>query len=111
MNTSLNSEAKFLAPKLPTKSKAILPQKYRDQVGQEFRWKGHLFCDINEKPFIAKVLDVRLSNKTMSDVENKHKRWAGVEYLIHNPRTKQRRWTLPFKIEEIDLSKQEVRHD
>ena len=111
MNTSLNSEAKFLAPKLPIKSKAILPQKYRDQVGKTLYFEGQLFCNIKEKPFKTNVLDVRLSKSTISDINNKYKRWAGVEYLIHNPRTNQRRWTLPFIIEEIDLSKQEVRHD
>ena len=111
MNTSLNSGDNFSAPKLPTKSKAILPQKYRDEVGKTRQFEGNIFCHVNEKPFITQVLDVRLSKLTIGDINNKYKRWAAVEFLIHNPRTKQRRWTRPFKIEEIDLSKQEVRHD
>jgi hypothetical protein len=111
MRTSLNSGRKFPDPMLPAKSKAILPQKYRDEVGQIHQFKGNVFCHIDENLFAAKVLDVRLSKLTIADRTNKHKRWAAVEFLILNPRTIQRRWTLPFTIEEIDLSKQEVCHD
>lgn len=87
-----------------TASHLQLPKRYRDLVGKVLTFSGHLFTKDKEEPFNSLVYDVRLSCSTIRDLKDKYKRWPAVEYLILHPRYKERRWTKPFPIKEINLN-------
>lgn len=82
-----------------------MPQKYKDMVGREQQFSGHLFSSTKKlDPITLKVLDLRFGSAQIMDMKKMEIKHPSVEFLVKGPGMKRSRWTKPFAVREIILN-------
>lgn len=91
---------------------SIIPQEYRNYVGQVHEFSGGLFSGKkNLKPAKYKVLDVRVGDGTVVNVKELREKGESsyehptMQFLLKNDTMKRAQWSRPFPIREINLKK------